>query len=649
MTREKRARASSSRSRAAPEPEPEPEPIAVEFDQNRYRNREAADRFSAQLSSPLTPGLRLDTPFLFNIGVLRCLQDCYLDRLTDRNTILYYPDAIRLFYANLTWNISSESCTLTSYVFGRRISFSQSRLATLLDLPDSGFSFSLDMIPVAGQSHWFDRPFTIEEQLRHTLHCRQVRVASKPSLRDLPPLSRLFHHIIAYNVIPRTGGLSLVSYLDVQLLTFFRSGTPLNLPRLIMLNMIRSASHLALAIPYGLLLTHILAAFDIPLLGEYIEVTRHIVLDCSTLRRKGLLDDRNRLLPEPELENVIVDDDDEDDDDGDADDDDDDDDDDDAADADDDAGGDAGDGFDRDPPPLIIPSTHEAGTSSGPSTSGYEAILTRLDMMQQHMHAGFSRMDLAHSQLSRRLSRMDDHCGIQCPEEDIFHPPPPPSDIRKDISMNFTLRLSFTFEDLSIDIRIIGKIVYNKSSGSAHCVMAREKYAQDHVSPSFLKDRGQFVSDVIGGLDCTIESRARKVYWHGQEPGGDEAKMVCETGDLIWVLHAHKKPARYLELLILSMVGGHQEPTSLFSLENKNLLPDAPQNTATVSPAMEVLNTSGENLSILSLTNLSGVPFLPEVTNSSDSPINGQPVLPGGDLWSRGDFFRKRKNKEKDA
>ncbi|KAK3030490.1 hypothetical protein RJ639_038796 [Escallonia herrerae] len=422
MAREKRARTSSSRSQAAPEPEPKP--IAVEFDQNRYRNREAADRFSAQLSSPLTPGLRLDTPFLFSIGVLRYFQDCHLDRLTDRNTILYYLDAIYLFYANLTWSISSESCTLTSYVFGRRISFSQSRLVTLLDLPDSGFSFSLEMIPVAGQSHWFDRPFTIEEQLRHTLHCRQVRVASKPSLHDQPPLSRLFHHIIAHNVIPRTGSLSLVSYLDVQLLTFFRSGTPLNLPRLIMLNMIRSASHPTLAISYGLLLTHILAAFDIPLLGEYIEVTRHIVLDCFTLRRKGLLDDHNRFLPEPDMDDVIVDDDDEDDDDGDdgADGDDD------AVDADDDAGGDAGDGLDRDPPPLIIPSTHEAGTSSGPSTSGYEAILARLDMMQHHMHASFSRMDLAHSQLSRRLSRMEDHCGIQCPEEDIFHPPPPPSD-----------------------------------------------------------------------------------------------------------------------------------------------------------------------------------------------------------------------------
>ncbi|KAK2998500.1 hypothetical protein RJ639_022619 [Escallonia herrerae] len=367
MAREKRALASSSRSRAAPAPKPEP--ALVKFDRNRYRNRDALGRFSAQNSSPLALGLLLDTLFLFSIGVRRHLQDCYLDCLTDRNTILYYPDAIRLFYANLTWIISSKSCTLTSYVFSRRISFSQSRLADLLDLPDIGFSFSLKMILVAGQSHWFDRPFSIEEQLRHTLHSLQIRAASKPTLRDLPPLSRLFHHVIAYNVIPRAGGLSFVSYLDVQLLTFFRSGIPINLSHLIMLNMIRSASHPGLAIPYGLLLTRIFAAFDIPIPCEYIEVTRHNVLDCSTLRRKGLFDGRSHFLPEPDM-NDAMDDEDEDEDDDDGGDDD-------AP----DARGDAGDGIDRDPPPLIIPSTHEAGTSSNPSASGYEAILAHLDMM----------------------------------------------------------------------------------------------------------------------------------------------------------------------------------------------------------------------------------------------------------------------------
>ncbi|KAK3039223.1 hypothetical protein RJ639_027927 [Escallonia herrerae] len=194
---------------------------------------------------------------------------------------------------------------------------------------------------------------------------------------------------------------------DVQLLTFFYLGTPINLSRLIMLNMIRSASHHGLAIPYGLLLTRIFAAFDIPLLCEYIEVTQHNVLDCSTLRRKGLLDSRSHFLPEPDMDDAMDDDDADDGGDDDA----------------PDARGDVGDWIDRDPPPLIILSTHEVGTSSGPSAFGYEAILARLDMMHQQMHVGFSRIDLAHSQLSRRLSRMEDYCGIQCPEEDIFHPP----------------------------------------------------------------------------------------------------------------------------------------------------------------------------------------------------------------------------------
>ncbi|KAK3019894.1 hypothetical protein RJ639_002943 [Escallonia herrerae] len=133
----------------------------------------------------------------------------------------------------------------------------------------------------------------------------------------------------------------------------------------------QNSSPLAPAIPYGLLLTRIFTAFDIPLPCEYIEVTRHNVLDCSTLRRKGLLDNRSHFLPEPDMDDAMDDDEEEDeDDDGGGNDD--------AP----DARGDADDGIDRDPPPLIILSTHEAGTSFGPSASGYEVILARLDMMQ---------------------------------------------------------------------------------------------------------------------------------------------------------------------------------------------------------------------------------------------------------------------------
>lgn len=47
---------------------------------------------------------------------------------------------------------------------------------------------------------------------------------------------------------------------------------------------------------------------------------------------------------------------------------------------------------------------------------------------------------------------------------------------------------------------------------------------------------------------------------------------------------------------------GHQEVTYLFWPENKNLLPEGPQNTAMSSPSKEVRKTSGENLVVRSVT-----------------------------------------------
>nr|GLL20299.1 hypothetical protein MIMGU_mgv1a014435mg [Ipomoea trifida]GME20676.1 hypothetical protein MIMGU_mgv1a014435mg [Ipomoea batatas] len=75
---------------------------------------------------------------------------------------------------------------------------------------------------------------------------------------------------------------------------------------------------------------------------------------------------------------------------------------------------------------------------------------------------------------------------------------------------------------------------------------------------------------------------------------------------------------------------GHQAWTSLFSLENKNLFPAGPQNTAAFSPRRCVLNTVDEYLAIRSNTNFSGCPFHPAERNSRLSPINGHPVFPGG-------------------
>lgn len=75
---------------------------------------------------------------------------------------------------------------------------------------------------------------------------------------------------------------------------------------------------------------------------------------------------------------------------------------------------------------------------------------------------------------------------------------------------------------------------------------------------------------------------------------------------------------------------GHQAVTSLFSFENKNLLPAGPQTMATGSPRIRVLKHSWEYLSIRSITNFSGWPFHPVDKNSKVSPRKGHPDLPGG-------------------
>ncbi|KAK6927857.1 hypothetical protein RJ641_006448 [Dillenia turbinata] len=75
---------------------------------------------------------------------------------------------------------------------------------------------------------------------------------------------------------------------------------------------------------------------------------------------------------------------------------------------------------------------------------------------------------------------------------------------------------------------------------------------------------------------------------------------------------------------------GHQALTSLFSLENKNLFPEEPQKTTASCPSKEVLKAWDENLFILSRMNFSGHPPEQNLSNSRLSPMNGQPLFPGG-------------------
>ncbi|GAV67804.1 hypothetical protein CFOL_v3_11308 [Cephalotus follicularis] len=99
---------------------------------------------------------------------------------------------------------------------------------------------------------------------------------------------RLLHHIITTHVLPTSGGHGRMSYQDLYIMWHVVTGKPLNFPHLIMRNMLRASSKVDGALPYGMVITKIIAHFGI-LPGN--EVPSRIdvgdVYNASSLKRMG--------------------------------------------------------------------------------------------------------------------------------------------------------------------------------------------------------------------------------------------------------------------------------------------------------------------------------------------------------------------------
>ncbi|GAV74559.1 hypothetical protein CFOL_v3_18039 [Cephalotus follicularis] len=99
---------------------------------------------------------------------------------------------------------------------------------------------------------------------------------------------RLLHHIVATHVLPTFGGHEKMSYQDLYVMWHVVTGKPLNLPYLIMKNMLRASSKIDGALPYGMVITKIFSHFGI-LPGN--EVPSRIdvgdVYNASSLKRMG--------------------------------------------------------------------------------------------------------------------------------------------------------------------------------------------------------------------------------------------------------------------------------------------------------------------------------------------------------------------------
>ncbi|GAV87273.1 hypothetical protein CFOL_v3_30699 [Cephalotus follicularis] len=98
----------------------------------------------------------------------------------------------------------------------------------------------------------------------------------------------MLHHITATHILPNSSGREKMSYHDLYIMWHIVTGKALNLPHLIMKNMLRAASKVDGALPYGIAITKIISHFRI-IVGN--EVPSRIdvedIYNASSLKRMG--------------------------------------------------------------------------------------------------------------------------------------------------------------------------------------------------------------------------------------------------------------------------------------------------------------------------------------------------------------------------
>ncbi|GAV72588.1 hypothetical protein CFOL_v3_16076 [Cephalotus follicularis] len=99
---------------------------------------------------------------------------------------------------------------------------------------------------------------------------------------------RPLHHITATHILPNSGGHEKMSYQDLYIMWHVVTGKALNLPHLIMKNMLRETSMIDGAFPYGMVITKIISHFGI-IIGNEVASRLDVgdIYNASSLKRMG--------------------------------------------------------------------------------------------------------------------------------------------------------------------------------------------------------------------------------------------------------------------------------------------------------------------------------------------------------------------------
>ncbi|GAV59431.1 hypothetical protein CFOL_v3_02962, partial [Cephalotus follicularis] len=169
----------------------------------------------------------------------------------------YYLQIVKEFYSNLT-NVG-DSCNdkveLKTNINKMVIKFDDQILGQILNMPVVGSKFFKT-------KKWPKDPDLVLEDCLRVFYPNEIIFGgmAKPT-NILSAEHRLLHHIAATHILPTSGGHEKMSNQDIYIMWHIVTGKPLNLPHLIMKNMLRATSKVDGALPYGMVITKIFSHF----------------------------------------------------------------------------------------------------------------------------------------------------------------------------------------------------------------------------------------------------------------------------------------------------------------------------------------------------------------------------------------------------
>ncbi|GAV59414.1 hypothetical protein CFOL_v3_02945, partial [Cephalotus follicularis] len=195
----------------------------------------------------------------------------------------FYVELVKEFYSNI-FNFSKDcdNVEIKTKVSKTFIKSNDKLLGEILGVPTTGSKFF-------ETKKWPKDPkLVLDDCLRVFYPNENVFGGMAKPTNLLGAEHRLLHHNTATHNLPTSGGHEKMSYQDLYIMWHVETGKPLNLPHLIMKNMLRAFSKVDGALPYGMVITKIISHFGI-VFGNEIASRLDVgdIYNASSLKRMG--------------------------------------------------------------------------------------------------------------------------------------------------------------------------------------------------------------------------------------------------------------------------------------------------------------------------------------------------------------------------